>query len=194
MRCSYCYNPNIVEEKGEISALEFLEFLKTRRNLLDGVVLSGGECTLYPHLKELCKEIKKLKFDIKIDTNGTNLELLKELVKLGLVDYIALDFKATKAKFENITKSNFYEKTLKTLEFLIDINFNFEARTTIHSNLLNHEDINEIIKTLYQKGYKNTYFLQNFLDVENLGNLKSPSQIFDIQRLENLIPLELRNF
>lgn len=193
MRCQYCYNPKIVEENGCISINEFLSFLKTRQNLLDAVVLSGGECTLYRGLKELCYEIKKLNFKIKIDTNGTNVNLLKELVSENLVDFIAIDYKAPKSKFEQITKNDNFDKFEESLSFLINANFNFEARTTVHNDLLDENDINEIIKDLYYKNYKFTYFLQFFLETQNLGNLKQTTKKLNLDKLSTLLPIFLRN-
>ncbi|HFQ61604.1 MAG TPA: 4Fe-4S cluster-binding domain-containing protein, partial [Epsilonproteobacteria bacterium] len=79
MRCDYCYNKDIVFAKnGTYSLNDALAFLETRRSLLDGVVLSGGEASLQ-ELIPFCKAIKKLGFSIKLDTNGTNPELVKEL-------------------------------------------------------------------------------------------------------------------
>ena len=92
MRCIYCYNSDIVfSKRGKYSANELFAFLKKRINLLDGVVLSGGEPTLHD-LVPLCKEIKSMGFAIKLDTNGLNPDRVKELVEMELVDYIALDF------------------------------------------------------------------------------------------------------
>ena len=69
MACPYCYNPQIVREAGTLSEEEALNFLKTRQGRLEGVVLSGGECTLYPRLEQFCEAIKALGYKIKIDTN-----------------------------------------------------------------------------------------------------------------------------
>ena len=91
MACPYCYNPHIVRDNGNISLDEALEFLQNRQGRLDSVVLSGGECTLYPHLEAFCEAIKALDYKIKIDTNGSNPELLRSLIENSLVDYIALD-------------------------------------------------------------------------------------------------------
>lgn len=106
MRCDYCYNKDIVFAKeGKYSCNDILEFLKTRVNLLEAVVLSGGEATSHD-LIPFCKEIKKLGFKIKLDTNGTNYELVKELLDLELLDFIALDYKAPKSKYKAITHSD----------------------------------------------------------------------------------------
>ncbi len=195
MRCPYCYNTPVVFGNGTISIEDALEFLKTRQNRLTGVVLSGGECTLYPHLKKLCQEIKDLSFKIKIDTNGTNPKLLKELIKNNLIDYIALDYKAPKEKFEEITKNRNFSDFQETLDFLITTDFAFEARTTIHSSLLNEDDINSIISDLHAKGYKHTYYLQNYLHVEDtVGKMDAQIHPIDIKKIDNKIDIDFREF
>lgn len=184
MRCDYCYNKDIVFAKsGEFSFNDVLEFLKTRLNLLDAVVLSGGEATSHD-LVEFCKAIKKLGFKIKLDTNGTNFKQVKELLGLGLVDFIALDYKAPKEKFGKITHSNRYDDFSKTLDLLIDASIEFEVRTTLHNDLLNTDDINYIIKDLVQRGYNKNYYIQKFQDTgDNVGNIGLASNTFDSSKL-----------
>jgi len=193
MRCDYCYNKDIVfSKKGKYTQKDILNFLKKRIGLLDGVVLSGGEATTH-NLIELCKEIKKLGFKIKLDTNGVNHKNIIKLVEQKLIDYIALDYKAPKYKFEKITHINAYNLFENTLEYLIDQNFDFEVRTTIHNDLLNEKDINIIIEDLVQKGYKNTYFLQNFLETEeNIGNISNSINTFDKSLLFTSLNIEYR--
>ncbi len=193
MRCDYCYNPEIVlAASAHYSLFDVLEFLKTRVGLLSAVVLSGGEATSY-ELVKFCKEIKNLGFLIKLDTNGTHYSRVKELVDLNLVDYIALDYKAPPHKFLQITKSNNYKEFSKTLEYLIDTNINFETRTTLHSDLLNVDDINLIIKDLIARKYSGKYYLQKFLDSEsNLGNLQKPKSSFNEKLLLNDIEIVWR--
>jgi len=195
MRCPYCYNTQVVFGEGKTEIKEALEFLETRQNRLTGVVLSGGECTLYPHLPQLCKEIKKLGFKIKIDTNGTNPKLIKKLIQNSLVDYIALDYKAPKEIFENITQNKNFKDFHETLKYLIQENFNFEVRTTVHSDLLNENDINNIIDDLWKQGYNNTYYLQNYLHVEDtIGKLEDQKRVIDTGKLSNKIEIKLREF
>ena len=184
MRCLYCYNKDIVFAKnGKYSFNDLLEFLKTRVGRLDGVVLSGGEATTHD-LLEFCKKIKKLGFKIKIDTNGTNIQTIKKLVNSGLLDYIALDYKAPKSKFKYITKSDKYDEFVKTLDFILSCGIKFEVRTTLHSDLLNEDDINEIIKDLLKKGYKENYYIQEFIQTDgNIANLDNPERKFDKSKL-----------
>jgi pyruvate formate lyase activating enzyme len=174
----YCYNDDIVYSKnGKYDLKEVLLFLKSRVGLLDSVVLSGGEASIH-NLIPLCKTIKRLGFKIKLDTNGSNLRQIRELINLKLIDYIAIDFKATKDKFKKIVGIGIYDNFIKTIKFLIKIDFNFELRTTVNTNLIDEEDINNIILTISKLGYKNIYYLQNFLETSsNIGNISDGKKI-----------------
>lgn len=195
MRCVYCYNTPIVLESGNISTEEFCKFLDKRKNRLDGIVFSGGECSISPAFLELAREVKKRNFALKVDTNGSNLDVLKQAISEGLIDYIALDFKATKEKFKSISGSHLYENFIQTLEFLLLINFDFEVRTTLHADFLDENDISKMAEILEQKGYKKSYFLQNFLDTkENFGKISTPKNSFDVDKIRSQIPIKLRNF
>ncbi|OHD98900.1 MAG: anaerobic ribonucleoside-triphosphate reductase activating protein [Sulfurimonas sp. RIFCSPLOWO2_12_FULL_36_74] len=186
MRCDYCYNKDIVFAKdGKYSYNDILDFLKTRVNLLEAVVLSGGEASSYD-LVPFCQKIKQLGFKIKLDTNGTNFLHIKELIDLNLLDYVALDYKAPEAKFTQITHSNKFDEFSKTLDLLINSNVEFEARTTVHADLLSSDDINEIIIDLKNRGYKNSYFIQEFLETEkNIGDLKRAKNKLDKSSLRS---------
>ena len=194
MRCPYCYNKKVVEGEGIFNNEYLLNFLKSRVNKLDGVVLSGGECTFYQDLKILCHEIKKLGFDIKIDTNGLNTEILRDLIDNYLVDFIALDYKAPYYKYKQITKTNLYDNFSKTLDILIKKKFNFEVRTTVHSGLLTEKDINNIILDLKKRHYLGKYYIQNYLHVEDtFDKLSNSSSLMDTDLLSNDIPICFRN-
>jgi len=190
MRCDYCYNKDIVFSKaGKHSYNYVLDFLKTRQNLLDGVVLSGCEATSHD-LIEFCKEIKKLGFNIKLDTNGTNPLHVEQLMKLNLLDFIALDYKAPKEKFTQITHSKKFKEFSQTLNLIINSKIKHEVRTTLHNDLLNEEDINLIIKDLKSKNYKNTYYIQKFLDTgSNIASLKTSIKKFDKSKLSQNIKI-----
>ena len=172
-RCLYCYNDNIVYTKrGKYDFKEIFQFLKSRVGLLDSVVLSGGEATIH-NLIPLCKEIKELGFKIKLDTNGSNFEQIKKLVELNLIDYIAIDFKSPKDKFKDLVNTCVYDTIIKTIQYLINIDFDFELRTTVNTKLLDENDINSIIKEIVFLGYKKTYYIQNFLETSsNIGNIE----------------------
>ncbi|MEN8302789.1 MAG: anaerobic ribonucleoside-triphosphate reductase activating protein [Campylobacterota bacterium] len=193
MRCDFCYNKTIVFAKdGEHSYSDVLEFLKTRVNLLEAVVLSGGEATSH-ELVEFCTKIKELGFLIKLDTNGTDYKRVEELLKLNLLDYVALDYKAPEEKFMQITHSNRYDEFSKTLNLLIQSNIEFEVRTTLHCDLLDVDDINTIIDDLIFRGYDKRYYIQKFLLTENnIGNLSHASLSFDDSRLSKALEVVWR--
>ena len=194
MRCSYCYNSKIVEGEGILSNQEVFDFLKLRVGKLDGVVLSGGECTLNSDILEFCEEIKELGFKIKIDTNGLNPDVIEELINFSLIDFIALDYKAPSAKFQYITQNSNIEKFYKSLDMLIDKKFPFEIRTTIHSKLLDENDINSIILDLNNRKYEGTYFIQNYLHVEDtIDKLPKLSRPMNKNLINNIIPISFRN-
>lgn len=180
MRCLYCYNEDIVLAKsGRYTIDEVMAFLRTRRALLDGVVLSGGEASRYD-LVPFCQGIKELGFDIKLDTNGTNPKLVGQLLEERLVDYVALDYKAPREKFSAVTQNRHYDEFLKTLGLLLDRGVDFEVRTTLHADLLSSEDINLMIKELQSMRYKGVYYIQEFVDTgQNIANLQKPKKSFD---------------
>jgi pyruvate formate lyase activating enzyme len=173
MRCLYCYNPEIVLGKGTISFEKALTFLHSRKNLLDAVVFSGGECLLHKNSIHLITEVKKMGFLVKIDTNGSRPEVLQELLKNQLIDYVALDFKAMPVHFEKITQSNLFLPFEKSLRLLIESGLPFEVRTTVHSDLIDTNHMQAMIQYLEQQNYQGNYYIQHFVNgvttLEKLG-------------------------
>jgi pyruvate formate lyase activating enzyme len=172
MRCQYCYNIEIVKGKGKMYYGDAMAFLDSRKGLLDGVVLSGGECMLHPGIEAFIREIRERGFQIKIDTNGSNPRALQRLIEQQLVDYVALDFKAMKDRFFEITRSDLYPKFEKTLDLLKHSGVAYEVRTTVHSRFLDENQIHRMITFLENKEYRGTYYLQGFLnDIPTLGDV-----------------------
>jgi len=167
MKCDYCYNPEIVFGKGSFYFSEIISFLKSRSNLLDAVVFSGGECLIHKDIIPFIKLVKSLGFLIKVDTNGSQPKVLEKLIEEHLIDYVALDFKGTKEKFFAITKSDFYSQFLSCFEVLQASYIPFEIRTTYHSSLLNPEDIDAMQNVLLELGYDKNYYIQNFRNYQN---------------------------
>ena len=175
-RCPYCHNPEFITGNlQKIDEQKILDFLKSRIGLLDGVVLSGGECCLFDDVYDFIKKIKEMGFLVKIDTNGTNTKLIKKLVNDKMIDFVALDYKAPKEKFKSIAGIDGFDKFDETLKILIQSNIDMEIRTTVHTKLLNEDDVNNIILDLENKGYNKTYHIQNFRNdnkstLENIGD------------------------
>lgn len=174
MRCQYCYNPDIVFGKGKIGIDQAEAFLKSRKGLLQAVVFSGGECTMHPDMMPLVKIAKSLGYLIKVDTNGARPKLIKSLIDNDLLDYVALDFKGLGQRFHEITVSGSFEAFEETLDILLNANIQFEVRTTAHSQLLTAADLQEMLKFLEDRGYRNNYYLQ-----KALNNVKMIAELGD---------------
>lgn len=172
MRCDYCYNPEIVLGKGKLSWDQVCEFLLSRRGLLDGVVFSGGECTVHPQVIPWVREVKKMGFEVKIDTNGSRPAVIRQLAEEGLLDYVALDFKALPEKYRQVTRSDLFLPFEKSLEILLESRVRFEIRSTVHSEQLSRDDLEQMEHYLRSKGYSGSYYLQHFRgDKGSLGDL-----------------------
>lgn len=131
-RCGYCQNPTLVnvEEKSQTSPHDVIEFLKTRKGLLDGVCFTGGEPLFSSEMFSLIKDIKELGFKVKLDTNGSNLEMLQAAAPY--LDYIAMDIKCTPKRYDQLTGcKNSWEKVSETLEWLKQSQIPYEFRTTV---------------------------------------------------------------
>ncbi len=189
----YCYNSDIVFAKeGNYQVEDLYNFLEKRIGLLDGVVLSGGEPTMHD-LFPVCRKIRQMGFSIKLDTNGLNTDMIRDLIKEGLIDYIALDFKAMNGKFGYVTGSSRYQNFIQTLEFLVSSQFHFEVRTTVHADLLQPEDINFMMRELKSYGYEGSYYLQKFVETKNnIANLEKPKRDFDETLLEDTLEIVWR--
>lgn len=205
MRCKYCHNVEFFEQKDNYLTINEIEkFLKSRIGLLDGVVLSGGECTLDSEIKTIIELIKNLGFLVKIDTNGLNYKVIVDLIENRLIDFVALDFKAMKDKFSlvNQISSDEYDSFEKTLKYLINKNncgqVGLEIRTTVHTSLLQEDDINSIIFFLDNLKYGQKYFIQNFKNNNKatLANLEKQEYVLDKNKIikpENFL-VRYRNF
>jgi len=158
-RCPWCYSSELVlpeKKQPEISEKEVIDFLKERQDLIEGVVICGGEPTINKDLEKFIKKIKKLGFLVKLDTNGSNPKALKELIKI--VDYVAMDVKLPKDKYLKVLgiKPDNIDKSIKILK---ESKIDYEFRTTVVPDILDKKDILKIAKWI--SGAKK-YYLQNF--------------------------------
>ena len=115
-RCHFCYNKSLVLKElftPSIKEEEVFNFLKKRKNLLQAVVLSGGEPTMQKDLIPFIRKIKELNFKVKLDTMGIYPEKIKKLLNLKLVDYIAMDIKAPLKKYKNVINIDVKEESIK---------------------------------------------------------------------------------
>jgi pyruvate formate lyase activating enzyme len=160
-RCPFCYNKNLALGTAELFPQEeILSFLSKRKALLEGVVISGGEPLLHDDIVDFVKKIKNLRLLVKIDTNGTFPERLSELLEQQLVDYVAMDVKAPKKKYPQLTGvSTDLSKIEASIDLLKTKAPAYEFKTTFIPGLLTKEDVIEIAQWL--KG-ADTYYLQQF--------------------------------
>ncbi|MBN2421233.1 anaerobic ribonucleoside-triphosphate reductase activating protein [Candidatus Woesearchaeota archaeon] len=162
-RCPFCYNKSLVnnsDELKEINEEEILNFLKKRKKLIDGIVITGGEPTLYADLTDFASKVKEIGLLVKIDTNGTNPDLIKKLLEKKLVDYIAMDIKNCPEKYEKTAGMGVdVEKIKKTVQIIMDSGIDYEFRTTCLPLIIGKEDFVKIGEWL--KGAKK-YCIQQF--------------------------------
>lgn len=201
-RCPFCYNHSLqpLDSQQDFNWPKFIDFLKTRKAMLDGVVFSGGEPLVQTGLAEAIKEVKDLGFEIGLHTGGYNPEHLREV--LPLVDWVGLDIKAPfeMEKYKiGVGGPNHLKKVQKSLDLLLNCGIDFECRTTCDPRILMLKDIYDIADELKSKGVKK-YFLQKyrpiesdkvttdidcekfFLDQNLIKHLQSSFEVFDIRK------------
>lgn len=166
-RCPWCYSGELVlpikiARQPRILEKEFFDFLRSRKGLLEGVVICGGEPTVNKELLQFVEKIKAMGFFVKLDTNGSNPAMLKDLVGRELVDYVAMDIKALPGEvYQKIMGEGVKIEDIKeSVEFLKKGNVDFEFRTTVVNTIHTKEDFSEIAKWIGGPGVK--YYLQNF--------------------------------
>jgi len=146
MRCSFCHNPDLVLPSRKLDAIdedEIIEFLQKRKGLLEGVCITGGEPTLHTELPLFIKKIKALGYLIKLDTNGTNPKMVKSLIDDNLIDFVAMDVKASVANYHTVCKlpKGLMANVLETIN-LLKMNFiPYEFRTTIVRGMHDKNDL-----------------------------------------------------
>ncbi len=192
-RCGFCHNPELViadEISEEYSQEQIIDFLKQRKKYLDAVCITGGEPLINQDIIEFLKKIKQIGYLIKIDTNGTNPELLKKIIDEKLVDYIAMDIKSDKEHYHILANVDIdIGKIEESIKLISDFS-NYEFRTTViptHHNKEIMKNIGEWMNNICEKIPEN-YYLQNFISRENKMIDESFEKIrsFSDQELEEL--------
>lgn len=195
-RCPFCQNGSLVlapEREPVIPPEEIFAFLKKRAGILTGVCITGGEPTLQADLPEFIERIKTLGYSVKLDTNGTNPSMVKQLCKNGLLDYVAMDIKSSRGQYAAVSgrPGISLEKLQETIDFLMQSHLEYEFRTTVVRGLHTEEDFLDIAQWL--KGCKR-YFLQSYQDSERILQREqlhlSPPQNSSQEALPAPSPLE----
>lgn len=183
-RCPFCYNKEAVFGSKELSGKEIENFLEERKNFLEAIVLSGGEPTIYPDLIHFIKKIRNKGYLIGLETNGTNPEILKELIKQKYLDFIAMDVKTSLSNYFDATKTNFSsEKIAKSISLIKKSKIKYEFRITAVPSLINKKTIKEI-KNLLENAEK--VVIQQFEnDKELLDKTFEKQKPFSLEELQN---------
>ncbi len=185
-RCPFCHNPELVtkppKEDEVISEEEFFKFLKNRRYLLEGVVVTGGEPCVNKEIVDFAKKIKEKGFNVKIDTNGSFPKIIQKLLEEKAVDYIAMDIKSTLEEYEATTGGfNEIQKILESIELIKNSNVDYEFRTTVVKGMHTEEIMENMGRFL--KGVK-SFSLQNFKYSKSISSKFSKDNEFSKKELE----------
>lgn len=182
-KCPFCHNSSLIDLSlnNEIHD-EVIAYLKMRKGLLEGVCITGGEPLIHKNIKELIKEIKEMGYLVKLDTNGSNPTILKDLIDSNLIDYVAMDIKNVFSKYnETIGTITNIDNIKRSINIIENSNIDYEFRTTITKEFHTLDDIVEIRNMLSKKS---KYYIQNFRNSD--GVMDKGLTSFQISELEDM--------
>jgi pyruvate formate lyase activating enzyme len=191
-KCFYCHNYQMVTNpKNLIDENEIKDYIWQRRKKLDAVVVSGGEPTLQSDLIDFLVWLRTTGLKIKLDTNGWNPNILKDIFKSKLVDYIAMDIKSSENNYKKIVKVDInFDQIKKSIRLIMDSGIDYEFRTTVFKKWVELDDLEEIEKLI--NGAKK-YFLQNYVYRESIKNGESILSYSD-EELEKIVKILRQKF
>lgn len=162
-RCPYCHNSQLVRggSEDDIGFETVMDFLKTRKGKLQGVVITGGEPTLVPDLEKIALQIRDMGYSVKLDTNGSRPDILSKLISSGALDYIAMDIKAPLQRYREVTLSKVDIADIKrSIQLIQRSSVAYEFRTTTVGSLITTKDVRKIAQLLTGS---ERYVIQNFV-------------------------------
>ncbi|MCK4523002.1 anaerobic ribonucleoside-triphosphate reductase activating protein [Candidatus Aerophobetes bacterium] len=190
-RCPFCQNPDLVLNSRSLPSTgekEVIDYLLSKRKWLDGLVITGGEPMLEKDLPNFLSKIKKEGFLVEIETNGTNPGMLRDLVKRGLVDYLALDIKAPfewekYSKAAGIVDEPLFGNVKERVKILLSSNIDYELRTTVVPGLVDQEGVISIAR-----GFEGArkYVLQQFAPKVTLDKQYEKIKPYSKDKLEEM--------
>ncbi len=162
-RCPFCHNVSLVNDIDALPTIpevDMIEYVRERKKYIDGICITGGEPLLYPELKGFVQVIKDAGYLVKLDTNGTNPQLLEDMMDLDLLDYIAMDIKAPKAQYAAAAGVPVDISLIeKSVELIKQGRVPYEFRTTVVPRLFPKQEVPSVGEWL--KG-SDRYYLQQF--------------------------------
>ncbi len=167
-RCPFCHNGDLVlhpETAVPLPFEEIMEYLRKRRGILDAVCITGGEPTLMPDLEDKIRAIRELGYIIKLDSNGFQPHVLRDLIGKGIVDYIAMDIKNSPEKYDLTCGTHVdLDKINESIELLKSSGVGYEFRTTAMEEFHTEEDMEKLARWI---AGASRYYLQRYVDSEN---------------------------
>jgi len=168
-RCPYCHNPELVNKTLPIIQEEkVLNFLRKRIGKLTAVSVTGGEPTIQEDLPKFIAKIKEIGFLVKLDTNGSNPDMLEKLIEDGLIDYAAMDIKTSFNRYNELIGGDYSRLIRKSIKIIISSTIDYEFRTTVVKSLLSKDDILKIGKIISGAAI---WYLQRFVPTKTLNPL-----------------------
>lgn len=198
-RCPFCHNSSLVappEFAETISWDKIVEYLKKQQGWIDGVILSGGEPTLCPEIIDIAGEIKSLGMKVKLDTNGSNPEIIENMTSAGLLDAVSMDIKTglTEKQYNAATGVRVDLKAVgRSVKFLMDSGIDSEFRTTVCPGVVTEDDVVTNGLFLYGAGVQKgrfKYVLQNFQPGNCLNrdyNAVTPHKKDELQKIARAV-------
>ncbi len=186
-KCSYCHNPELVDPglfRTCIRENDVMEFLDARKGKLDAVSITGGEPTIQEKLPAFIRQIKKMGFAVKLDTNGSRPHIIKVLTAEKLLDYIAMDIKAPLDKYKNIANAHIDPESIKeSIQLILKAKIPYEFRTTVVESQLEEDDILKIADMI---SGASKYVLQKFMPTKTLESRFLKEKSFSDEKLHNI--------
>jgi pyruvate formate lyase activating enzyme len=186
-KCSYCHNPELVDPglfQPCLRETDIFDFLETRKGKLDAVSITGGEPTLQDKLPAFIKQIRKMGFAVKMDTNGSQPKVIRNLLAEKLLEFIAMDIKAPLEKYKDIVKAAVNPDSIKeSINLILEAKIPYEFRTTIVESQLGENDILQIGKLIAGADH---YVLQNFVSTKTLDKKFLKEKPFSDEKLQKI--------
>lgn len=188
-RCAFCHNPELVDpekikKQPQITEEAFFKFLKSRKGLLEGVCITGGEPTVQPDLTDFIDKIKQDGFLVKLDTNGSQPKVLAKLLEKKLLDFIAMDIKSSKDKYrEVINRKIDLEDISRSINLIRSSSLDYEFRTTVVPDLIDENEVKKIGEWLKRS---KLFVLQQFRSNKTLDQSYQKIRSYPDERLKQM--------
>ncbi len=185
-RCPYCHNPEIVLNDPKIEEIpeeEVINYIIAKKKWIDGICITGGEPSLHKDLDKFIAKVKKGGFLVKLDTNGSNPDMIKDLLDKKLLDFISMDIKSNLDNYEKVAKTKVdLEKIKQSVDLIKNSEIDYEFRTTVLPELHTREDLKKIGEWLKRS---KSFAIQNFRPGKCLDPSYNKKKGFSKEELED---------